>query len=249
LEVGSRSYETDLLAVQAGRPTELRLSPGTGQTAIAVLSLPPVVAALVSPVGLPPGATETVTRALAEAVQKEHALAVPRDQLDRALPQPAALCAATPECLIKLGQRTQASFVLAMQLAADGRGGYVLQGQVLDVSIGDQAAARDSACAGCDLTRTLDPARSLAAQLLLECSSRQRGTLEVTSTPPGANVRIDGHLRGLTPLSQPAFVGDRSVQVERAGFAPLSAVLPVAVGQTASLAVKLTPDPASRGRR
>jgi tetratricopeptide (TPR) repeat protein len=243
IESGSRSYESDELAVPAGRQAELHLTPGAGRSAIAVLSLPPVVAILVSPAGLPPGTAETTTRLVADAVQKQHALAVPRDKLVAALPLPAAACAAAPDCQRALGEQTHAATVLTLQLRPNGQGGQRLRGQLLDVATGDPAASSEESCTGCTVSRALEPARGLAVRLLEQGLGRQRGTVDILTTPAGASVRLDGRLLGQTPLSKPAFVGDRDIVVERPGFVAIHAVLPVAVGQTAILSAQLVPLP------
>lgn len=242
LEIGSRSYESDALDVPAGRQAELRLTPGAARTAIAVLSLPPVVAVLVSPAELPTGAAELVTRAIAESLQKEHALVVPREKLLAALPQPAPACLKARDCQRTLGERTHAATVLSMQLVPDGQGGYKLHGQLLDIPTGDESAMGEDSCARCDVNRALGAARTLAVRLLEQGTTRQRGSLEIKTSPSGAEVQLDGQRLGQTPLARPAFVGDRDIRIERPGFAPIHAVLPVTVDQTASLGVELVPD-------
>jgi hypothetical protein len=239
LEIGSHGYDSDELAVPADRPAELRLSPGGGRSLVAVLSLPPVIAVVAAGPSLDAATTAGLNRELAEALQKERALAVPRDRVGAALPQPAAACSAAADCLLTVGQRTQAAWALGLAVRA-GAGGCTLHGQLIDVAAGEPAAERDAPCEGGSLQRAIGPARALAAELLAEGMARRRGTLEVTSAPPGASVRIDGRPRGQTPLSLPAFTGDHTIQVERAGFAPVTATLPVEVGKTASLAVRLT---------
>lgn len=242
LELGSRSYESDALDVPAGRQAELRLTPGAARTAIAVLSLPPVVAVLVSPAELPSGAAELVARAVTESLQKEHALVVPREKLLAALPQPAPVCIKERDCQRTLGERTHAATVLSVQLTSDGQGGFQLQGQLLDIPTGDESATGEESCPHCDVNRALGPLRTLAVRLLEQGTTRQRGSLEVKTEPTGAEVQLDGHRLGLTPLSRPAFVGERDIRIVRPGFASVHAVLPVLVDQTASLGVELVPD-------
>jgi hypothetical protein len=229
-----------------GRPAELHLTPGAGRTAVAVLSLPPVVAVLLAPVGVPAATAEPIHRAILESAQKQHVLVVPRDKLVAALPQPVATCLRAADCQRTLGERTHAATVFLLQLEAKGQGGYRLHGQLRDAATGEEAAAGDESCTNCDGLRVLDPVRALTTRLLEQGLARPRGTVEITTTPPGAQVQLDGRPLGVTPLSRPVFSGDRDVRITRPGFAPLHAVLPVVAGQNASLDVQLVPQPADK---
>lgn len=78
------------------------------------------------------------------------------------------------------------------------------------------------------------------AQLVPEV---RQGTLAVTSNPSGAEVYLDGALRGRTPLSLSLPEGRYGVELRLAGYEPYRATVQVRRGETTRLDVRLTPVP------
>lgn len=78
------------------------------------------------------------------------------------------------------------------------------------------------------------------AQLVPEV---RQGTLAVTSNPSGAEVYLDGALRGRTPLSLSLPEGRYGVELRLAGYEPYRATVQVRRGETTRLDVRLTPLP------
>ena len=71
----------------------------------------------------------------------------------------------------------------------------------------------------------------------------RRGTLSVASTPSGAEVYVDGALRGRTPLSLSLPEGRYGVEVRLSGYEPYRATVQVRRGETTRLEVRLNPIP------
>ncbi len=66
------------------------------------------------------------------------------------------------------------------------------------------------------------------------------GSVTVDSRPRGAQVTIDGHALGVTPLSVPGLKpGEHAVRVVLAGYKPVSTTVTVKAGEAAKIAVTL----------
>lgn len=76
------------------------------------------------------------------------------------------------------------------------------------------------------------------AQLVAEV---QEGTLVVDSSPPGAEVYVDGGLKGRTPLRLSLKEGTYQVELRLAGYEPYRAAVRVGEGEETRLSVNLRP--------
>jgi hypothetical protein len=56
------------------------------------------------------------------------------------------------------------------------------------------------------------------------------GTIQVSSTPPGADVEIDGSFVGNTPSSVGIAAGDHTVKVSKSGYKPWEKKIKVSSG-------------------
>ena len=79
------------------------------------------------------------------------------------------------------------------------------------------SAAGDAPVEG-DLTAATLSALTTARQ---RWQAAQMGFLAVTSTPPGADVEVDGRLVGRTPIRHLAMAGQRTVRIHMNGYAPV----------------------------
>ena len=79
------------------------------------------------------------------------------------------------------------------------------------------SAAGDAPVEG-DLTAATLSALTTARQ---RWQAAQMGFLAVTSTPPGADVEVDGRLVGRTPIRHLAMAGQRTVRIHMDGYAPV----------------------------
>lgn len=67
------------------------------------------------------------------------------------------------------------------------------------------------------------------------------GNVNVVSSPSGANVYVDGALRGITPTTVTGLTGQsHAVKISKTGYYPYSTYVYIYAGQTADLTVDLT---------
>jgi TonB family protein len=83
------------------------------------------------------------------------------------------------------------------------------------------------------------------AALTLSRATQPTGTVDFTSSPPGAAIRLDGANLGVTPLLGRAVrVGTRQVEIRKEGFEPWTGALQVATGRKTAVAAQLHALPA-----
>lgn len=244
VEVGSKRYETDELTVPAGRQADLRMSPGARGTAVAVLTLSPVV--LLRVVGTAERLlSPAVLRAAGEAAQREHAVLYPREKTAALFAQRAAGCPDEPVCLSEVAAEAQARALLSLRVQKEGSRS-VLAAEMVDAPSGD-VSATESTPLPAD-----EPGRAAAVGALIKkaLSSgllRKRGTLAIGSLPSGATVIVDERVRGKTPLERAALAGRHAIRLELTGHAPYLTEVEVGPGQTASVQAQLVPAGAATG--
>ncbi|MFT3754934.1 MAG: PEGA domain-containing protein [Pseudoxanthomonas sp.] len=115
--------------------------------------------------------------------------------------------------------------------------------RVFDVVIAAEASQRTAACDGEGgveraLTELLPP-------LLGEGIARPRGTLQLTSTPAGAEVVVGGRSLGRTPLTLPRFAGTMDLALQLPGFLVATRRVEVTAQSTTEVQVALTAQPAA----
>lgn len=226
LERGSQRAESDVLNLPAGRYAELNLTLA-GRSLVAVLTITPATLLVVTPA--PDVAAQAqYHKAVFDAAKAEHAVLLGearQAQLLRDYPGLRA-CLEQTDCSAPPAREGEVAYVLSVLLS---EGAVSLR--LLDLRTRDIGAELNSDCMGCSAAQQADRMATLAKQALQRISSRARGQLAVTSTPPGAGVTVDGRFMGQTPLSREAFTGARQVAVNLAGFDPYSATVDVEAGQ------------------
>jgi hypothetical protein len=91
---------------------------------------------------------------------------------------------------------------------------------------------------------TVNPRPGERVQLFAQLSPEPRqGTLSVASTPSGAEVYVEGALRGRTPLSLALPEGRYGVELRLSGYEPYRATVQVRPGETTRLEARLVPLP------
>jgi len=91
---------------------------------------------------------------------------------------------------------------------------------------------------------TVNPRPGERVQLFAQLSPEPRqGTLSVASTPSGAEVYVEGALRGRTPLSLALPEGRYGVELRLSGYQPYRATVQVRRGETTRLEARLVPLP------
>ncbi|MGC8904047.1 PEGA domain-containing protein [Thermus sp.] len=91
---------------------------------------------------------------------------------------------------------------------------------------------------------TVNPKPGEQVRISAQLSPEPRqGSLSVDSTPSGAEVYVEGALRGRTPLNLALPEGRYQVELRLSGYQPYQAVVQVRRGETARLEVRLVPLP------
>lgn len=260
LELGSRRQESPV-EIRTGRTAQLRFDLQTG---VAVVTLPPTVLLVQDYGAFPPTVQDVLASAAEQAVRAEsHAVLHPRPALVRA-PELAS-CVRTQPCQVQLMQRNEVEYAIALTLllpvaapapapapapatgvgppaAAPPAGGVILHGELLDAVMGQEVAL--------SLNQPIDlsvPAQAVATttelvtRLLKEGRARPRGTLEISSNPPGASVVLPYGTTGLTPYSHPAWAGSYDVMVQKPGYTPARLRVNILLEQKESQQLTLEP--------
>lgn len=255
LERAGEQYESGKLTIPDRREGELRLSPGHKGTAVAVLSLFPITLFAVQPKDLPEALKKGVSQALDEAARKNHLAPLSPARLGFLLSKQPANCLEDLDCQFAVAEQAEARSVLRVQVTEVAKKDAPSQPRFarcsvevsyLDVNAGQVGATGATETLDCDQAHLTGGLSTLIKQLLAESSTRTRGMVSVTSTPEGAEVRVDGLLRGLTPYLHANFSGSHEITVEKEGFFPFRTKVEVVLGQVAAAQVPLVVNPAAK---
>lgn len=239
LEDGSRRQEEEI-DMSLGRFVELTYDRSSAALLSAELS-----AALVLEQydGLPAGAGAKITRALEDALQGERLSPFPvTEALDRAGLPRTGPCVESTACQVTIARKSELDYVLSLQLIPAGSATpapWKLRLVILDSEVGEEAARSEKECAACDVEKATALLRGELVRVLAEARSRQRGELNITSVPAGAEVRLGSRLLGVTPVTGPAWTGTYTAEVTLPGYEPQRLPITVSTGQKTALAVTL----------
>lgn len=239
IEEQGQLFTTDALQLPSGPTAEVRLARGAKQSAIAVIRQNPQVAVLLSGNGLPAGVVTSLSRSVEATLRKEQLSPLPGPVQQSALPESVVVCAADRGCQRKLADASKADAVLSVQVLSRGNGDYALQLAYVDGPSGDVAATQEASCQACDPAKLQALLSQQVQKVVVAGISTARGSLQVTSTPSGAALLIDGEARGQTPYQRDALVGPRTLRIEQPGFAPYQKQLQVRNGQTVTVEARL----------
>jgi hypothetical protein len=252
LEKGRRRVETQV-TLAARRQAEVRF---TLVPPLALLTLTPGVLLITQPAGLDPTLALAVRRSVSEAVGQQNAVLVtPETQADTLARKPELLgCLEQLRCQEQVAQQTAAQFVLHLTVttpvattpavatpdtAAKPAGAFQFAAELLDVDVGVVSVRATQSCNDCNLKRGMQMLGDMMQEMLRSAASRPRGTIKISSEPPGAQVEVDGRVLGETPYLRDAFVGPHEVVLSRPEFVHHRANINVEDGLTAELAVPL----------
>jgi hypothetical protein len=139
-------------------------------------------------------------------------------------------------------QKNEVDYTLHLYLATASEGGAItLQGQLIDAATGDAVVAMSDPIDMRNVQQPPATAASLAARLLQEARTRPRGTLEVLSTPPGAEVVMARGVVGKTPYLRPAFAGTHELTLQLPGYQPARLAVKVEGGKKETVQLLLNP--------
>ena len=265
LEKGRRRVETQV-TLAARRQAEVRF---TLLPPLALLTLTPGVVLITQPSPLEPSLAAAVRRTVSESVGQQNAVLVtPETQADILARRPELLgCMEQLHCQEQLAQQTAAQFVLRLKLggplpepsaappaptadkAAKKGETFQFSGELLDVDVGVVSVRATQRCGDCNLRRGMQMLGEMVQEMLRQAATRPRGTIKLTTEPPGARVEIDGRDLGETPYLRDAFVGPHDVLVTKEGFAAHRMTATVEDGQTVELTAPLLPEKPQASRR
>lgn len=222
--------------VLQGRTVELQFS----QEGKAILSrLLPALLFLSDHSAIPVAEAAKLSRAAEEAIQREHWAVLSSDTALTQVPKLAA-CRTQASCPSELAAPLGAEYIIQSRITTGGEpGAWQLRLTLIDTEIGDVALSLSRSCPSCNGGRAASLLGESLSKLLTDGTSRPRGTLSVISTPPGAEVLIEGRSVGTTPYRHAQFGGRYTIVLKKAGYAAAEASAVVESGKTATTEVPL----------
>lgn len=242
VEQGTQRFETEL-PVQPGRAIEMRVNRATGAI---IVSLPPALLLLSSYTAVPPEAQGRLELSIGQAVRRERLAPLRKESLLLRFP-PLAKCLKKTACQAELATRAEAEYALLVKIEGappPQPPRYKLAFEVLNAKVGDVAASAEVDCKGCSVEQAAARTEELIEQVLGRGTGRATGTVELVTTPPGAEVYLDERKLGDTPYTHALFAGSYTLSVRKPGFLTQDTAVTIEAEQTASQRLKLEPDPA-----
>lgn len=95
---------------------------------------------------------------------------------------------------------------------------WKLKLELFHVDVGAMGAQLATDCLRCDTAQAGKALSDLLQKALFEEASRPRGSLHVSSKPPGALVFVDGTDLGVTPFKRPTYSGKHRLILRSAGY-------------------------------
>lgn len=145
-------------------------------------------------------------------------------------------------CATRIGKLADVPWLMLGQAVGDLEGHIGLELRIVDTAQGSERR-RAIALLPSDIA-----AQEVALDALVDalCSTAPLPTLAVASKPTGADVVVDGILRGITPLAEPIgglVVGEHVVTVRKDGFPAKSQTVKAVDGESVSLSLDMSTVP------
>lgn len=157
-------------------------------------------------------------------------------------------CLDRDECQEKLGRLLEATHVIGVQLLRGTPAGYRLDLHLFDADVGQMGATASFSCAACKVEEVARQLEGLVESAVARDRERPRGTIVVRTSPPNAEVKLDGRPVGFSELERRVFAGPHDLLVSRVGLWPERMRLEVSGDQrlvvSLSLATRVEPAPA-----
>lgn len=251
--------------VPLGRLVELRFDAATG---LAVSTVPPALLVFAQYLGSPPAEAQRLHAAVEQALRAEGQASLDLRTATAQAPE-LAPCLGMPACQLQLAGRAGTEALLSVAVTAPpavltppaaptppaaasptrpappapALRSYRLLVTLLDTAVGEVAAWVDRPCAACSPQQAAAALSQAVAELLRKGLVRPRGTLLVRTSPPGAQLVLDGRPVGRSPLQRPVWAGPHTVRAELPGHSPESAQVQAAEGLVTELALSLAAPP------
>jgi hypothetical protein len=124
-----------------------------------------------------------------------------------------------PKCYTEIATATGASHLVVAVVKVEDRD-YQVEVLLVDGKDGSQVASASDSCQICGVAEVGDLLDTAAATLRTKLDNLAQGParLAVTSTPKGAEVAIDGELKGTTPFADEVPAGEHMVRISLDGY-------------------------------
>jgi hypothetical protein len=162
------------------------------------------------------------------------------DPADVARADSAAGSCANSECVKKIAAATGATHVVRARVVIEDRD-YGVTVDLYDGGSGAVVASSSDNCEICGISEAGNLMASAAATLRTKLDALAQGpaTLAVTSTPVGAEVRIDGQLVGTTPFEGPVIAGKHVLRLSQVDYITVEREVTFVEGVRETLAFEL----------
>lgn len=238
LEVSGRRLEGPV-RVLPGRTSELRFNLSSDAVVARVV---PAVVWVPSWKGVPGEAQKLLGKTVEQSVAKQKLSVVSKGVALAQAPR-VSDCLEQLQCLEQLATMNEAGSTLTTTVEATGdpvRGDWTLKLALIDTPTGDYAAVAEKRCDRCTIDQASTALGEATTALLQAGAARPKGTLEVLTDPPGADVLLTDRRLGQTPYVRTAFVGAYDVTLKLSGYALVRQHLEVEDGKKASARLTLT---------
>lgn len=159
----------------------------------------------------------TLTERLVDGLQRGNFEIVTPDAVQGAKAD--AVDCGKPKCFAQIADATDATHVVRTKIVVRDRD-YDVEIELYDGRTGSSLAKTTEGCEICGIADAADLVDSGAATLRTKLDALAKGpsTVALTSSPDGAEVRIDGEIVGVTPLERPVVPGKRVLRVSKEGY-------------------------------
>lgn len=250
LQLGTVSAASDPLSFSGGGQAELTLTLA-GRSLVAILRTTDGLLLLLEPGELSAPTRSALYESVTRVASTKHSVLLTGEMERRHSGRERELlrCIHEAQCPDALFPDGQVSYVLSVRIengTIDSSPSCHVQTTLLDARTRDVSARAGTTASPCTTGEVVVQLADLTGRLLQETAMRPRGNLAVSSTPPGAKVRIDGRLLGATPFQQEVFAGSRAIEVRKDRYIPYQSSTQVEPGQTATIETLLKRDPSSQ---
>jgi hypothetical protein len=240
LEVNGRRLEGPV-RVLPGRTSELRFNLGSDAVVARVV---PAVVWIPEWQGVPGEAQKLLTKSLEQSVAKQKLSVVSKGMALVQAPR-AADCLDQLSCLEQLATVNEAGYTMTTSIEATGdllHGDWTMKLALVDAPTGDYAATEDKRCDHCTADQASAALEEATIALLQKGAARPRGTMEVLTDPPGADVLLVNRRLGQTPYVRAAFAGSYEVTLTLPGYPPTRQHIQVEENKKATVRANLVPE-------
>lgn len=180
----------------------------------------------------------SLTSELVDGLQRGNFAVIAPEQVSQASPDAAGCDDA--DCMKAIAAATGSTHVVQARVAVEDRD-YQVSVELFDGKSGQSLARSQEGCEICGIADAGELMATAAATLRTKLDALASGpsTLEVTSEPAEAEVRIDGELVGVTPLQRSVVPGKRVLRISKEGYITLEREVTFVEGVQESVSFEL----------